>query len=677
MRKTLALALAALLVACFASYSFAYEFEMKGEYEYRFRWFERTGNLDLFGNSQAQMAGPPLAAAAALGPNTPDIPNNGASSIVGFAGPSFYTSPTWNWGGVNEQNFGQASGRIAGMPLPSANALVNIPSMIGSNWSTRNDLVEASGTFGLASIPAGTNARWLAQPYITRGGFSRSESNALYNDMRMTLYPTIRVNPAIRVHGVYNVGGYRNKYAQHAGGVGVPPFERYYMSQTSMNAGDTAAIGSWEQFRMTVNIPWGTLSLGVKDFPLGTGATLANNTRAESFLMVVPYGPMRFLGACWLGRNRGLEGYATSPDGAQKNGAFWGMIMTYDDGPLSAGLGTIHRMFHGDQRGAVGNAARDDNTLINLAYFKYFNGRFFANAEYAWINVDRYRNAAGTPAATGIGGGSQTVYLEGYHLFTEAGTVCGPMKLSLMYALSSGYVQNNQNKLINVSSGGLPGFLNGGANLAPMTPGFNPKVYVPFAINYQATEPYEFLMFNTYAGGNLGSWNVLDVAFTQDEHGQMTDAYAFAGRVDYAVASNLNIWASYIWAHRLERAGTFYGQYTSTGQFSGPMQTINPLALAAFYANTGRGAVGAVGAAAGNPYISDGFIGWEANGGVDWKLLEGLTFKGRYSYWVPGEYFRDAYQAVILTAGGGVNLYGSQNSRDAIQAFQGSLLVEF
>ncbi len=31
--------------------------------------------------------------------------------------------------------------------------------------------------------------------------------------------------------------------------------------------------------------------------------------------------------------------------------------------------------------------------------------------------------------------------------------------------------------------------------------------------------------------------------------------------------------------------------------------------------------------------------------GVDWKLLENLMFRTRYSYWQPGEWFSYAYQA--------------------------------
>jgi hypothetical protein len=608
------LMLAGLLVAAFVVPSFAWEFSMKGEYENRLMYWGSTGNNDLFGKRDVQDSGLPGAV------------------VVGFAGPNIYGR-------------GPAAGWFAVGNKPSSNLLTNAAS---------------SG---------------LTQMAIVRGGYSLDGSDALMNDSRLTLKPTIRVNKAIRVFGVYNIGGFRNKYNMTPGGVAVPPFERYYMTQTSTNAYGTAAIGSWEQFRTTIYVPWGVFSIGVKDFPLGTGATLGYNTRAESFLTVVPYGPFRFLYAIWLGRGRGAECWSVDVDGTERNDFFQGFVVTYDNADLNIGLLAILRHYHGNNT-ATATALRDDNTQIYGAYFKYNNGRFFANAEYAWANVDRYRptaagNAAVAPANLGRGSGSQTIYVEAYHFFSEAGFVVGPLKFSAMYALASGPVLNTRNRVRNLffGTGGGAAAAPGNAVLAPGQPGGNDKIYMPWAINWQAMEPYEYLMFNRYAGGNNGGWNILDVSFVLDDHGMMTDAYCFAGRLDYAVACNLNVWGSYIWAHRLERSGTYFGQYASDGTLA--LNSAGGAAkLARFYANAGR--VAGVGA----DYVSDGFIGWELNLGCDWKLLEGLTFKTRYSYWQPGEWFAEAYQAVGIV-GGAVDQSAVLETRDAIQAFQGSLLIEF
>jgi len=617
MKKFLTFLLAGLLIVAMTAPVFAWEFSMKGEYEIRLRYFGRLGSHDLFGYAPTQEGY--ITDTLGTGQGTAAAPD-----WVGFAGPSIY-------------------GRGA----------------------------VASATADQGGVT------------ITRGGFSRFGSDAFYSDSRLTFYPSIRVNPAITIHGVYTVGGFRNKY-NLPGGFSVSPFERYYMSQSSMNAYDTAAIGSWEQFRATIQTPMAIFSVGVKDFPFGVGATYANNTRSETFLTVVPYGPFRMLHGWWLARGA-AESYATVPDGDIKHSFFQGMLFTYDAGDLSAGAGVIYRTTH-LKRGAsftgalagtwpqAGTGAAllpwtlavpaatlpasngSDIELIQpAAFMKYFNGRFFLNAEYAWFNVNIHRLGAfpgGAGAAPANAVNAAPTYQEGYHAVVETGAVCGPTKLSLVYALASGR---------DLASGNIT------------------KVYAPMQINYQFMEPYEFLMFNTYGGGNDSPWTAPGLAFTVDEHGQMADAFAYAARLDYAVAANLNVWFSGIWAHRLEKNGFLKGGKNSGGAASTPLQRFAHVAT--WYGGVSGEFGGPI-----NPFVDDGFIGWEANAGVDWKLLEGLTFSTRYSYWQPGEWFNQAYMAVTPQFGtvavGGATLTPSVNNglmstRDAIHAIQGSMLINF
>ncbi len=580
----------------------AWEFSMQGHYEYRFRWFGRTGHNDIFGNAR-----------------TEDLQVKGVR--VGFAGPNIYNS-----------------GALPTVPAPTSNFRWNLGS--------------ASGR----------------QMLITRGGFSSSGSDALYSDSRLTLKPVISLNKSMKIEVVYNHGGFRNKYHQNAASesdyVSSPPFERYYMSQTSMNAYDTAAIVSAEQIKGTVCFPFGTLSVGVKDFPFGTGATLGNNTRSDSLLLAVPYGPFRLLYAAWLASSVDTQAsWATIPDGTQKNDFSQAAGFTVDQANLSMGALAVLSRYHGNITVPRGESCYE-NKLFNTVYAKFRYGRFFANAEYAWMNVDRYRPVSPVDGTVALGTEAQTLYMEGNHLFTEAGLLFGPVKLTFLYALASGPVLNSSNRLRNVYAGG---FFLGASTPAPFSPGANPKVYTPFPVNYQALEPYEFLMFNTYAGGNNGGWNALDYGFVADEHGMMTDAYCFGGRLDQALASNLNVWASYIWAHRLERAGAYFGQY----QASGSLAAGSIPNLRSFYRHAGRSF------GTGHDYVSDGFIGWETNVGIEWKLLEGLTYSLRYSYWAPGQWFREAYQSVTFDGAGTQMTTGVLESRDAIQAFQASLIMEF
>ncbi len=75
-------------------------------------------------------------------------------------------------------------------------------------------------------------------------------------------------------------------------------------------------------------------------------------------------------------------------------------------------------------------------------------------------------------------------------------------------------------------------------------------------------------------------------------------------------------------------------------------------------------------------YVSDGFLGWEANAGVDWKLLEGMTASFRYAYWQPGDWFLGAYQTRGVF-GGGTSPSVQNATIDAINAFSGSLMINF
>jgi hypothetical protein len=604
MRKLLTIVLAGLLIGAIAAPAFAWEFSMKGEQEWRFRFFTRSGANDLFGK-------------------------NAADLDIGFAGQNIYGH----------------GGNAA------------IPALVGTPAAT---MPTAGGM--------GTNGPGLR---AVRGGFSIAGPDAFYNDSRLTLYPEIRVNPAIRTFGVYTIGGYRNKYRQwndisqfqtygtnEPTGVGVPPFERYYVHQSSPNAYDTAAIGSWEQFRFTVQTPWCIWSLGIKDFPFGTGASLANNVRAESFFTVVPYGPFRLMHALWSAQNALNISWGVAPDPDLKPTFMQALAMTYENGDVSMGaqyfLQKLHvkRLYNstplvgvpGSVPGIVapptlGTLALNNGYDRNLAqwifFIKYNNGRFFANAEYAFVNMDKY--FLGVPTGSALTG-ARPNFAELYHWFAEAGVMTGPSKLTFMAATASGPVLNNNNLT---------------------------KQYLAYPINYQVMEPYEWLMFNTYGGGNQQFSGLLT---TDDGHGLMGDAFCYAGRLDYAVASNLNVWGSYIWAHRLEKNGFLFGGISSTGANATAAQIAN------FRTNAGR----ATPAAGGDPYVTDGFIGWEANAGIDWKLLENFTAYLRYAYWQPGEFYREAYQARLPNAASGLaqdNLPLSR--RDAIQAFQWSLMVNF
>ncbi len=83
----------------------------------------------------------------------------------------------------------------------------------------------------------------------------------------------------------------------------------------------------------------------------------------------------------------------------------------------------------------------------------------------------------------------------------------------------------------------------------------------------------------------------------------------------------------------------------------------------------------------GVPNVPDNYLGWEADVGANWKLLEGMTFNGLFAYWAPGDWFKWAYQdfgSTTITNVGGVAFPVNPNRGiDPIIGFQGSVVVDF
>jgi len=594
--------LATMLVVVFVAPAFAWEYSMTGEFQWRQQYISRMGTHDIFGDASVQDAG--------------IIP---PGAFIGFAGPSIYTIAVGNVG-------------------------------------TPAQVVRDSG--------AGVT--------IIRGGFSTWGDAAWIGDQRLTFAPAIRVNNAIRISGLYTVGGFRNKFLQNGinpgvpGGAGIPPFERYGMLSESTSAFNTVAIGSWEQVRATIQVPWGTIAIGHRDFPFGTGLSFAQNTPTSSTLLVVPYGPFRFLFATMLSEQAAL-GWDTVADVDRKLNWRIGPGFTYENGPLSFGTiwlpqfrSTIRQLNPGaggaGPIGATPAAASFDTFAMPWNVFmKYNNGRFFANAEYFSFGSSTTFNYA--TATTGLAlqpGLSGPRYGEAYKWMAEIGALFGPAKITAFAAYSSGQV--------------LPGI---NVNAAA---GFNTtKQYVINDANYQILQPYSFLMFPTYGGGNN--------RFNNDGTGQMGDAFALAARIDYAAAANLNLWGSYIHARRAEKHGYWAGSFGNGFYGIGstyPTTTINaasPINAVTFKGQYGTGNV--------DPFVADDFIGWEAQAGVDWKLLENFSMQMAYSYWQLGPWFDQAYQAYTgNTVIGGVGANGISGGgilvgRDPIQAVRASLTIDF
>ena len=611
--KTIAVCfLGALILGALVPPAFAWEFTLKTEFEYRMRYWSRIGCRDLFGNADA------VGTDVASGEGIP----------VGLAGPGIYS---------------------AGPPV------VRNPQASGRDPSTVS---------------------------LVRNGFADADSDAHIADMRMTFNLGFRILSAINLSARINFGGYRYAFGQTRQQIltttgapfnttdpryqilypGLPPYERYYMVSSSAGTNNTAAIPSVEEMRASIQLPVGLLTFGTRGFPLGTGATYATNTRNDSISLVVPYGPFSFYSYIFPFRQRvGPYRLRADKTGEELWQAYWqtpdpnvqslwhvGEALTFGQGPLEIGIGAFSERQHiRDANKHTPIGSRDYDWYQVLLWTKYFNGRFFFNAEYAWENGDQRVNAQ-------VYQFNHPTYTEGYHAFVETGGVLGPAKLSLMWAQASGPDRGTRDQ--------------------------NPtKIYAAFPINYQVLEPYNYLMFCTYGGGTLGNPNLnnwFGNSAHEDGTGQMTDARAFACRIDYALAANVNVWGSFMWAERLEKNGYWAGQF-GTGNWYGADQVSNGFpgnesaAAAQLWKLNNWGGPGPY-----NPYVDDSLIGWEMGSGLDWKLLEGVTLRARYAYWQPGGWFDQAFFAVTNTFYG-LQGRGQMTGRSPIHATSTSFLVEF
>jgi len=626
MKRLLMVLVAGLLIAALTAPALAWEFAMTGEFEWRYRYFARQGNADLFGEAGVVL---PLS----------------TTGVIGLAGP---VSPGATGGGVFVQ------------------------------------------------------------------GFSAKGADANDANVRAWFYPEIRINPAVRLRGEYWLTGtnlrglydgpgtagtfIQNNWVTNLGYTGW-----YTQSQGTPGNRTTPvgmSIGVWEKFWATAQTPWGILAFGRRPFAFGLGWSALHEKDAdtESLLLVVPYGPLTFLAGHNLlnvGDNFGINTYATLGPAGLPTGVGpalpalaaaagtdkqrmppWdtAFAFTYRNGPVDLGTfwyPVIRRDDHTSLAVNVpaGPANRDDfdngalpstfllaathinsattpvygdiGFLLSVNYLKYNNGRFFFNAEYDFEYADVTRK----------GGRPVSMWASAWEL--EFGALCGPAKVTLAAFYKSGPDRRG---------GWLAPSNNGGTVIAGVFVYDRVANFLTFGGAQEAIKPYEFLL-GIYGGGNN--------AYDNRGFWQGTDLLAYAARLDYAVAANLNVWGSYIYANRASNTAT------PIGSFRGGI----PNTGANFPARINPGFTAAGAQAAAVPNVPDDYLGWEANVGVDWKLLEGLTFKTQFAYWQPGDWFKWAYVdfGTIATTNIGGTAYPINPGRgiDPLIGWQGSLLVEF
>ncbi|MGO9568930.1 MAG: hypothetical protein ACLP5H_15450 [Desulfomonilaceae bacterium] len=501
---------------------------------------------------------------------------------------------------------------------------------------------------------------WLGEHAGPVNGGFVSGSDASWQVMYMSTNMEVRMNPAVRVRGNYYIGEWSPTQAADFSpdidnGVG------NLVASQSLNNRWTGiqrsfSPGYWNTLWLSAQLPWGEVTLGKRKSTFGLGMYFngEENRSSESLAFAVPYGPFRFVISIYPSRrgninnNYSLLGDSlasgTPPgntasyynqDFDKNNTKWWDATIpaiTYRNGPLDVGfLMNPTRWNLGGESiiNSPGNRATgkyiERTEAYGAAYMKYNNGRFFFNAELDWdhqVNRTRKKVAGGGSAVNTTNVFKQNVYytdtyMENWRAVAEGGFLCGPAKLSLITAWAAGPdrragVQIDRNGLI-ITAGRVPT-----NNIRQPNSFANTGLFRPYSL----LMVYDYGL-GTHINGDTGN-------------GSVEDAMVYGGRLDYAVAANLNTYLSFFWADRVSQSGYGWGfilpvmpaAQTVTDVAAAKNNVISAGNVTIFHNLKNEG-----------PSIPDTNLGWEIGAGFDWKLLENLTVNFSSAAWQPGPWF--------------------------------------
>lgn len=568
-----------LLLSSLAIPAFAWDFHMKGETEWRYRYWTRTGNNDIFG----------------------------------------------------------AMDRLVDLGI---NHLQTFPTAATTN--------RGSGTFGVLA------------------GENRFGADMQRVDYRTTLFPKIGVNKAISVEASVNLtslGIWSDGQPLVGSGIAATTTNPGYVNSlyvpiqdrpVNVDVPNTFVTLQW--LKTSIKTPMLDFSIGFKNSKIGMGLWKhACNRASSSFSVSAHYGPFKIGFSPYFGREQSAWTLGTARSRIEGNGAsqrqedrrdyfraFEGEI-EYNNGPLS--LQIVSDSYHQpnspvpDARfAAIAGGARPNEDILRyrLAFAaKYFNGRFFFDAEADWFT--RWRSGRGTADSSVLV--RQNRDNEAWLYGLETGVVAGPSKVTLNYVRATGDDPSTRHTT---------------EDAADSEQGLN-ACYM---------KDWGYLMYYMYGTGD--GWDAAG-------YGQPTNFHHLGAKLDYAVASNLNVFGLFAYAWR-----DHPNAYTLGGDGRGGIRpfTNDDIRLAQLGQSTLRA-------------VPDHAreIGWEVDGGVAWKLLENLTWNTTFAWWKPGSWWSYAYPDTAAlyraTAGGAVTSnYPIATSRagrniDPLFAVETTLMINF
>lgn len=469
---------------------------------------------------------------------------------------------------------------------------------------------------GGATPDAAVINAWLG---VQVGETASGTDNALAT-LYMSINPDLKLNKAVRIRGQYYIGSWDTPGADASLGALVAS---EYVNSAALGVQRSFSPGYWNTLWMTAQTPMGIFVLGKRPqvFGLGTFFDGEDNKSAEALALVAPYGPFR-IGVGVFPWRGGSGSYWDITDKNNVRRPHMGAFMTYSVGPLNAGIITDYVRFHSGPEcltraiTTASNQGRDTviprDVVISAggAYVKYFNGRFFFNAEFDWLNrtFENRRSLTGlifqsgtgavAPASDGSGNPFARDYIEHWRFATELGALFGPARITTLWAWIPG-PDRRHGVLIDRQP-----FLQNSDNT-----------------NTSFFRPYSLLLAYDYGAGN-------NSVSPDNGNGYMTDCNVYAARIDYAIAANLNVYGSFLWAERLSHG---YGWGFIAPELDGSGVPTGAIAFErrGTFANPSRA-------------IPDNHLGWEVDWGLNWQILENYVISASFGYWQPGRWFNFA-----------------------------------
>jgi hypothetical protein len=473
-----------------------------------------------------------------------------------------------------------------------------------------------------------------------------SGTDAANSTMMMDMDPRIKINEAITIRGKYHIGGWgfsenltdvrypADQSPKHWDAVGNLTAGSWYSTMTIPGVGQSFSPGYWNMLWVRAQTPWGTIVVGKRPFLFGTGLMFngADNTSIETILLVVPLGPARFGLGLYPWRRQIDQGYVQPPTIAyqyfnpldKSNGRRYDLtgFVTYDAAWVSAGSFIEGYAFNVGPEAVNSPVDKEKflpeqlEALLGGVFLKYFDGRFFFNAEADWdyetVRLQPNMDGNLTPAFLPIVvQGALTYsphlfrksYIEHWRYMVELGMVYGPAKLSMIWSWIPGTDRRH-------------GIVIDRQNLR----------YDDLLTNSGLFRPYSMILVNGYGTGN----NSVS-AITSG--GYLTDANAYGIRLDYAAAANLNIFATVFYAQRLSHG---YGWGFIEPAIPHPPSPLTGTTTG-FVEYIRQGTYDSPA-----PAIPDSNLGYEFDAGFGWKLLEGYTLSGTFAFFQPGNWFKFA-----------------------------------